>query len=66
MSSFGANYRQLLVCDVTEYYTEVHLHCFLRKRYSSLSMYRKQKQSPLEILKMADVQGVTASVYGTC
>jgi hypothetical protein len=33
---------------------------------SSLSKYRKQKQSPLEILKMAHVQGVTASVYGTC
>jgi hypothetical protein len=32
---------------------------FLRKRYShdsSLSKYRKQKQSPLEILKMAQVQ----------
>jgi hypothetical protein len=34
---------------------------------SSLSKYRKQKQSPLEILKMAHVQGGgTASVYGTC
>jgi hypothetical protein len=33
---------------------------FLRKRYShdsSLSKYRKQKQSPLEILKMAYIQG---------
>ena len=33
---------------------------------SSLSKYRKQKQSPLEIFKMAHVQGVTTSVYGTC
>ena len=33
----------------TEYYTEVHLHCFLRsviRHDSSLSKYRKQKQSP--------------------
>jgi hypothetical protein len=49
-----------LYCS-TEYYTEVHLHCFLRKLWlghdSSLSKYRKQKQSPLEILKMAHVQG---------
>jgi hypothetical protein len=33
---------------------------------SSLSKYRKQKQSPLEILKMAHVQGVMASIYDTC
>jgi hypothetical protein len=32
--------------DVTEYYTEVHLHCFPRKHDSSLGKYRKQKQSP--------------------
>jgi hypothetical protein len=37
---------QLIVPYITEYYTEVHLHCFLRKLYSSLSKYRKQKQSP--------------------
>ena len=34
------------VTAATEYYTEVHLHCFWRKLYSSLSKYRKQKQSP--------------------
>ena len=33
---------------------------------SSLGKYRKQKQSPLEIVKMAHVRRVTASDYGTC
>jgi hypothetical protein len=33
---------------------------------SSLSKYRKQKQHPLKILKLVHIQGVTASVYGTC
>jgi hypothetical protein len=47
--------------QTTEYYTEVHLHiafCVSSIRHdSSLSKYRKQKQSPLEILKMAHIQG---------
>jgi hypothetical protein len=48
---------------ITEYYTEGHLHycffCVSAIRHDSLlGKYRKQKQSPpLEIFKMAHVQG---------
>jgi hypothetical protein len=38
----------------TEYYTEVHLHCFCVsaiRHHSSLSKYRKQKQSPWKYSK---------------
>jgi hypothetical protein len=34
------NMKYILNYATTEYYTEVHLHCFLRKRYSSWSVTR--------------------------
>jgi hypothetical protein len=60
----------LVYTSITEYYTEVHLHCFLRKRYSSWFVIQQapltEAVTPLNMCYFEYFQGVTSSVYGTC